>query len=65
MIILSAAFILCRFDIKPIYADVFGAVSAGEEVYEVHTIHKSGNDNENFNILFLGDGYTASEQSTF
>ena len=31
----------------------------------VHILQKSGNDNENFVILFLGDGYTKDLQDKF
>lgn len=37
-------------------------ISESDEVLPVYTIQKSSNDNENFNILFFGDGYTADEQ---
>lgn len=42
-----------------------GSICVGEERLPVYTLQKSGNDNENFVILLLGDGYTEPEQETF
>ncbi len=42
-----------------------GYINIGGTSVPVHVIQKSGNDNENFVILFLGDGYTKSEQDMF
>lgn len=42
-----------------------GGISANGDVLKVYTLHKSGNDDENFVILFLGDGYTKNEQNVF
>lgn len=40
-------------------------ISANGDTLPVYAFHKSGNDNENFNILFLGDGYTNDQQEMF
>lgn len=40
-------------------------LSVNGENLPVYTLQKAGNDNENFVILILGDGYTASEQEEF
>lgn len=42
-----------------------GIINANGENLPVYTFQKSGNDNENFNILFLGDGYTKEQQENF
>ncbi|MDO4364076.1 MAG: M64 family metallopeptidase, partial [Clostridia bacterium] len=33
--------------------------------FPMYVIHKTGNDNENFVILIMGDGYTADQQEQF
>lgn len=43
-------------------------IKAEEEVktsFPVYTLHKSGSDRENFVIVIMGDGYTASQQEQF
>lgn len=40
-------------------------LSVNGENLPVYTLQKAGNDNENFVILILGDGYMASEQEKF
>ena len=43
-------------------------IKAEEEVkttFPVYTLHKSGSDRENFVIVIMGDGYTASQREQF
>lgn len=40
-------------------------ITANGDTLPVYAYHKSGSDNENFNILFLGDGYTKDQQEIF
>ena len=43
-------------------------IKAEEEVkttFPVYTLHKSGSDRENFVIVIMGDGYTASQREKF
>ena len=43
-------------------------INAEEEVkttFPVYTLHKSGSDRENFVIVIMGDGYTASQREQF
>lgn len=40
-------------------------ITANGDTLPVYAFHKSRSDNENFNILFLGDGYTKNQQEMF
>ncbi len=63
--LLISTLFLGQRNIAAAFSDDLGAININGESFTVYTIHKSGNDNENFNLLFLGDGYIASEQNQF
>lgn len=66
--IVSAIMIcMCRMTVSASTDDTenYGRISANGDCLNVYTLHKSGNDDENFVILFLGDGYTKDEQDIF
>lgn len=66
--LLTTAFALSGLNTFSVFAETdtgnqHGYITVDEEFLPVYTLQKSGNDNENFNILFLGDGYTENEQT--
>lgn len=48
-----------------VFADGGEYISVDGNSLPVYTLQKSGNDNESFVILLLGDGYTEAEQDVF
>lgn len=58
-------FMLLCTTISIFAADDGAYVSVDGIKMPVYTLQKAGNDNENFVILFMGDGFTADEQELF
>ena len=44
---------------------VIKAEEEAKTTFPVYTLHKSGSDRENFVIVIMGDGYTASQREQF
>lgn len=61
-IIVAALAILMSLALTAVAEEINGYINANGDLLPVYTLQKAGNDNENFVILLLGDGYTESEQ---
>lgn len=64
-IIVFSLFCILIFGALSVSAADGGSICVDGQNLPVYTLQKSGNDNENFVILLLGDGYTESEQDIF
>lgn len=63
-IIFFAVLAFALFFLEGVFAaDIGGKISVNGAELDVYTLQKAGNDDENFVILFLGDGYTDKEQN--